>query len=313
MMFIKPKFWDKKSSFISIILIPISFVFFLIIVLKKKITKTYKFKTPIICVGNIYIGGTGKTPTSILLATELSKSEKKISILRTLHKNHDDEYNLIRSYFKNLIISKDRIHGIKEAEKSKCDYIIMDDGLQDYRIKKSVKIVCFNSNQLIGNGNILPSGPLREGISSLENVDIVIINGDRNKKFEEIIMNINKDLKIFYSSYEPINISTFKNKELIAIAGIGNPENFFQIIENNNLLIKKKITLPDHYKFSRKKIQDIVNSALRNNYQIIMTEKDYFKIKDYKINGIDYLKVSLKIDNEDQLISLIKELCNENN
>ena len=77
MMFSKPKFWDKKSSFISIILIPISFVFFLIIALKKKITKTYKFKTPIICVGNIYIGGTGKTPTSILLATELSKSEKK--------------------------------------------------------------------------------------------------------------------------------------------------------------------------------------------------------------------------------------------
>ena len=263
--------------------------------------------------GNIYIGGTGKTPLSILLASELSKSGKKVSILRRYHKSHEDEYNLIKNNFKNFIISKDRIFGIKEAERDNFDYIVLDDGLQDYRIHKKVKIVCFNSNQLIGNGLVLPSGPLRERLSSLKNTHIVIINGNKSEKFEKIIFNINKNLKIFYSSYQPKNIDTFKNKELVAIAGIGNPENFFQLIEKNNLTIKKKIIFPDHYKFSRNEIQTIADDALKENYQVIMTEKDYYKIIDYKINGIDYLKVDLIINNKENFISLIKELSDENN
>lgn len=313
MMFNKPKFWDKKNNLISFILLPLSCLYLLIIFLKRKFIKVYKFKIPIICLGNIYIGGTGKTPLSILLASELSKSGKKVSILRRYHKSHEDEYNLIKNNFKNFIISKDRIFGIKEAERDNFDYIVLDDGLQDYRIHKKVKIVCFNSNQLIGNGLVLPSGPLRERLSSLKNTHIVIINGNKSEKFEKIIFNINKNLKIFYSSYQPKNIDTFKNKELVAIAGIGNPENFFQLIEKNNLTIKKKIIFPDHYKFSRNEIQTIADDALKENYQVIMTEKDYYKIIDYKINGIDYLKVDLIINNKENFISLIKELSDENN
>ena len=312
-MFNKPKFWDKKNNLISFILLPLSCLYLLIIFLKRKFIKVYKFKIPIICLGNIYIGGTGKTPLSILLASELSKSGKKVSILRSYHKSHEDEYNLIKNNFKNFIISKDRIFGIKEAERDNFDYIVLDDGLQDYRIHKKVKIVCFNSNQLIGNGLVLPSGPLRERLSSLKNTHIVIINGNKSEKFEKIIFNINKNLKIFYSSYQPKNIDTFKNKELVAIAGIGNPENFFQLIEKNNLTIKKKIVFPDHYKFSRNEIQTIVDHALKENYKVIMTEKDYYKIIDYKINGIDYLKVDLIINNKENFISLIKELSDENN
>lgn len=313
MMFNKPKFWDKKNNLISFILLPLSCLYLLIIFLKRKFIKVYKFKIPIICLGNIYIGGTGKTPLSILLASELSKSGKKVSILRRYHKSHEDEYNLIKNNFKNFIICKDRIFGIKEAERDNFDYIVLDDGLQDYRIHKKVKIVCFNSNQLIGNGLVLPSGPLRERLSSLKNTHIVIINGNKSEKFEKIIFNINKNLKIFYSSYQPKNIDTFKNKELVAIAGIGNPENFFQLIEKNNLTIKKKIIFPDHYKFSRNEIQTIVDDALKENYQVIMTEKDYYKIINYKINGIDYLKVDLIINNKENFISLIKELSDENN
>ena len=313
MIFNKPKFWDKKINLISFVLLPLSCLYLLINFFKKKFAKVYKFKIPIICLGNIYIGGTGKTPLSILLASELSKSGKKISILRRYHKSHEDEYNLIKNNFKNLIINKDRILGIKEAERDNCDYIVLDDGLQDYRIHKKVKIVCFNSKQLIGNGLVLPSGPLRERLSSLKNSDIIIINGNKNEKFEKIIYNINKNLKIFYSSYQPKNIEIFKNKELVAIAGIGNPENFFELIEKNNLTVKKKIIFPDHYKFSRNEIQTIVDDAFNKNYQIIMTEKDYYKIIDYKINGIDYLKIDLIIENKENFISLIKELCDENN
>jgi len=308
MMLNKPKFWDKKIGLISIVLLPLSFIYNLIIFFKKKFTKMIKFETPIICIGNIYIGGTGKTPTSIFLANELKKIGKKPAIIRKYYKSHTDEYNLIRNYFKNLIINNDRVSGLLEAKNNGYNILILDDGLQDYRIKKSLSIVCFNQNQLIGNGLVLPSGPLRESLSSLKNTNIVIINGKNNLSFEEKILKINKDLNIFYSSYKPMNIDQFKNKKLLAIAGIGNPENFFQLLKENNLTLKKKRIFPDHYQFSKKEIQNIVNEAKIDNYQIIMTEKDYYKIKDFKIEGIEYLKVSIEIENIEKILKLIEEI-----
>tara|TARA_B100001057_G_C22832905_1_gene944111 strand:+ start:716 stop:1657 length:942 start_codon:yes stop_codon:yes gene_type:complete len=313
MMLIKPKFWSKKISFFSIILIPFSLLFFLIIYFRKKFTKVKSFKIPIVCIGNIYIGGTGKTPSSIFLANELKKLGRKPVILRKYYKNHKDEYNLIKTKFNNLIINQNRIESLRKAEKSNFDIAILDDGLQDYRIKKDLSIVCFNQNQLIGNGLLLPSGPLRETLTALKNAHIVLINGIKDKSFEDKILDINKKLEIFYSSYEPTNIKQFKNKKLLAIAGIGNPENFFKLIKENNLSIKKKLIFPDHYIFQKNQIQKIVDEAKRKNYQIVMTEKDYFKIKDYKIDNIKYLKISLRIHNQNKLLNKLKKLYAKNN
>ena len=304
----KPKFWDRKIGLISILFFPLTLIFIFFTFLKKKITKTRGFKIPVICVGNIYLGGTGKTPTSILLANELSKLGKKPLILRKYYKNHNDEYSLIKNYFKNLIISKNRIEGLKEAEKSNFDIVILDDGLQDYKIKKNLSIVCFNNNQLIGNGMVLPSGPLRENLSILKNVEIVIINGSKNINFENKILNINKKLEIFYSFYKPTNLDQFKNKKLLALAAIGNPENFFQLVEKNNLKIFKKKIFPDHYQFSKAEMQNILREAEMENYQVIMTEKDYYKINHYKLKKINYLRVSLEIYNKEKLFKKINSL-----
>ena len=247
------------------------------------------------------------------MAKEISKLGKKTVILRRYYKNHKDEYKFIKSKFKNLILNKNRISGIEIAEKSNFDVAILDDGLQDYRIRKNLSIVCFNQNQLIGNGFVLPSGPLRETLNALKNANIVIINGGKDKYFERKILNVNKKLEVFYSSYIPLNINEFKNKKLFAIAGIGNPENFFKLIEKNKLKLEKKIIFPDHYEFSKNEIQNIVDEATSKNCQIIMTEKDYFKVKHFKIRKIKFLKVLLKIDNQKKLLNKIKELYDKNN
>ena len=312
-MLTKPKFWNQKINFLTIFLLPLSLIFIFIIFLKKKFTKSLRFKIPIICVGNIFLGGTGKTPISVFLAKEISKLGKKTVILRRYYKNHKDEYKFIKSKFKNLILNKNRISGLEIAEKSNFDVAILDDGLQDYRIRKNLSIVCFNQNQLIGNGFVLPSGPLRETLNALKNANIVIINGGKDKYFERKILNVNKKLEVFYSSYIPLNINEFKNKKLFAIAGIGNPENFFKLIEKNKLKLEKKIIFPDHYEFSRNEIQNIVDEATSKNCQIIMTEKDYFKVKHFKIRKIKFLKVLLKIDNQKKLLNKIKELYDKNN
>lgn len=304
----KPKFWDDKIGFISVLLLPFSLVFFLIVFLRKKFTKNLKFKIPVICVGNIYLGGTGKTPLSIFLATELLKFGKNPSIIRKYYKSHLDEFKLIKNNINNLIINESRTDALKEAEKNGSDVAILDDGLQDYKINKDLKIVCFNSNQLIGNGLILPSGPLREGLHTLKSADIVIINGSRNKIFEEKILNINKKLEIFYSFYKPVNLEKFKNKKLFAIAGIGNPKNFFKLLEENNLDVYKKLIFPDHYQFTKEEMRKIIEDAESKDCQIIMTEKDFYKVNEYQLKELDYVKVSLEVDKKEKLLNKIRSI-----
>jgi tetraacyldisaccharide 4'-kinase len=306
-MLFKPKFWDKKIGLFSTLLFPFSLITIFIVFLKKKLINKYTFKTPVICIGNIYIGGTGKTPASILFANEITKLHRKPVIIRKYYKSHYDEHELIKNNFKDFILSKNRFEAIKKVDKSEFDVVILDDGLQDYKIKKNLSIVCFNENQLIGNGLVLPSGPLRENLSALKDVEVVLINGKKNKSFEEKIYNINKNLKIFYSYYKPLNLEDFKSKKLFALAGIGNPNNFFRIIEENNLEIEKKFIFPDHYKFSKSEIQNIIQEAESKNAEIIMTEKDYFKIRDFNLKKLNFLKVSLKIQNKEELIRIIEK------
>jgi tetraacyldisaccharide 4'-kinase len=304
----KPKFWDTKLSLFTILLIPFSLIVILIIYLKRKFTRTIKFNIPIICVGNIYIGGTGKTPASIFIANELSKLGKNPVILRKFYKKHVDEHNLIKKNFKNLILKKSRVLGIKESVEMNYDTVILDDGFQEYKIKKNLNIICFNQKQLIGNGLVLPSGPLREGLNSLKHANIILINGIKDKTFENKILDINKNLKIFYTNYRPINIEKFKNKGFIALAGIGNPNNFFDLLAEHKINIIKKLIYPDHYKFTKKEISKIVDDANKKNAGVIITEKDYYKIKEFNLNNIEYLKVILKIENNEKFIQLISKI-----
>ena len=118
-------------------------------------------------------------------------------------------------------------------------------------------------------------------------------------------MLINNNLEIYYSKYKPININEFKNENLLAVAGIGNPENFFQLIRENGLNIKEKIIYPDHYIFSKREIEDIIIRAEKNNFEVIMTEKDFFKIKDFNFKKINYLKVELQIKEKRKFLERI--------
>ena len=124
----KPKFWDKKNSILSIILMPITVIIIIIAYFKKKIIYSSSFRIPVICIGNIYLGGTGKTPLSIFIAKKLSSESKNPAIIRKFYKNHIDEHDLIKVHYDNLILSNNRFDGITEAEKRKFDSAILDDG-----------------------------------------------------------------------------------------------------------------------------------------------------------------------------------------
>ena len=305
MKILKPKFWEKNNNLISLLLFPISIFLQLLIIIKKKFTSEHSFKIPVICIGNIYLGGTGKTPLSILIAKELRKHNKKPAIIKKYYSEHIDEHNLINNSLDCLFLNKQRSKAINSAEKKQYDVAILDDGFQDYSIKKNLNILCFSSNQLIGNSMTLPAGPLRESINAIKKTQIVIINGNKNKLFEEKILNISNKVKIFYSKYLPENIEEFKNKNLFAFAGIGNPSNFFKLLGDNNLNVQTKLAFPDHYKFSKSEIQKMIDESSKNNLELVTTEKDYFRIKDYGFKNIKFLKIRLEILEKDKLINQI--------
>ena len=146
----------------------------------------------------------------------------------------------------------------------------------------------------------LPSGPLREPLSYIKKSQIIVINGNINDVFEKKIKKISKDISIYYSQYLPTNLNKFTNHNLLAFAGIGNPDNFFNLLEKNNLRVVKKVSFPDHYNYSLNDLYDLVNFSIKNNLKIVTTEKDFFRIEHHNISQIQCLNIELKINNKDK-------------
>ena len=195
-----------------------------------------------------------------------------------------------------------------EAKKNNADIAILDDGFQDFSIKNNLSIVCFNEKQWIGNGLTIPAGPLRENLSALKRADCVIINGKKNKDIENKIFSKNGEIKIFYVNYKAQNVNEFKNKKVVAFAGIGNPENFFDLLRNNKLNIIETIEFPDHHKYSEKELENLLSKIKVNNTILLTTEKDYFRISENYKENIKCLKISIEIENRSQFIEEIKKI-----
>ena len=264
MKFYKPKFWDKRGqiSLFSILLLPLS----LIAIIKNyyennKMKKNfYELKT--ICVGNIYIGGTGKTPLAINLASHFKKKFRTF-IIKKNYTSHLDEKMLLESKHK-VIFEKTRELSIAKAEKEKAEMLIFDDGLQEKKINYDLKIVCFNSLKLDGNGQIIPAGPLREKLSSIKNYDVVLINGDLNKesmRFVNKVKGINPDIKIFTGKYVPKNYSKLKKKKFFVFSGIGNPHTFSDTLKSLKIKFYGYEKFPDHYDYKESDLYRLTNLA----------------------------------------------------
>ena len=311
MKFKKPKFWDyQRPNLLSYILLPLTFPLILNnFFLNKKKNKKKNHKPKKICVGNIYVGGTAKTPLTIKIYQILNKLDINACTIKKFYKSHYDEQKMLSEKTK-LYCEKNRIDGLNKAILDNKDVAIFDDGLQDRSINYDLKIVCFNDLKLIGNGFLIPAGPLREKINSISKYDMAFINGNEvdNSKLKLLLKSYNANIEIFETNYKAINIKEFNiNDEYMVFSGIGNPESFRQTLINNNIKITKEIIFPDHYNYTHKDIDQIKYQAKKLNLKILTTEKDYIKIKSIDNNDIKYLKVELDIKNEDRLINHLKK------
>ena len=300
----KPKFWDKNYiTLYSILLFPLSYLYQIILFIKNFFTKKKKFPISIICVGNIYLGGTGKTPISIKLREMLNESFAPV-VIKKNYKGHADEIELLKKYTK-VIVSDTRTDGINAAIDRNFNLVILDDGYQEIGIKKDLNIICFNNEQKIGNGLTLPAGPLRENLSSLKNCDIILINGKKINEFEEKLKKYNNNLKFFYFNYYLKNFDNFKNKKLISFAGIGNPKNFFNLLKANRLNVVREISFPDHYNYSEKDLEKLIEMEKKYNAKLITTEKDFLRISTFERKRFSFLPIKVKIEQEDKFLEHI--------
>ena len=309
MMFKKPKFWDlSRPNLISYLLLPFTLFILLRNYFSKKKGKKKFNQIKTICVGNIYLGGTGKTPLTLKIYEILKNRNLNVSTAKKFYPDQKDE-QLLLSDNSSLILEKTREKAIKKGIKNNLDFLIFDDGIQDLSLEYDLKFVCFKTNNWIGNGQLIPAGPLREKISSLIKYDAVFLNGASND-LDKIILKIrtiNPKIKIFTTSYKPINIKKFDlNLKYLIFSGIGNPNDFKNILINNKFIIKKEFIFPDHFEYSKRDIEKIIEIGKKENLKIMTTEKDFVKIdKEFK-SDIDFLKIDLSIDQENELIELIK-------
>ena len=313
MRFKKPKFWDyNQPNIISYLLIiftlPILINNFLLNFKKKD--KYKKIKK--ICIGNIYIGGTGKTPSTIKLYELFRNLKFNVVTGKKFYISQIDEITLLKNRT-SLITESSRTKIAQRALENKKDIIFFDDGLQDGNLNYDLKIVCFDADSWIGNGQIIPAGPLREKLSSLKKYDLVFLK-NKNDDLENILYQLKKNnpqIKIFYTIYKPTNIEKFSlNKRYLIFSGIGNPNNFKKILNNNKIQVEDEIIFPDHYSYKKDDIKKIKERAKDLGVEIITTEKDYLRISEKERKDINFLEINLEIENENELINFIKSKIN---
>ena len=315
MQFKKPLFWDyKKPNLISNILLPLTIPIKInnFLINKKIKKKNSKIKT--VCIGNIYLGGTGKTPTTISLYNILKKLNKNISTAKKFYTIQKDEHNLLKKT--NLILGKTREEIISKAIYLKKKILIFDDGLQDKNINYDLKFVCFDSTKWVGNGRLIPSGPLREKLESLRKYDGIFLKGKKKESYRliKLIKKTNPNIEIFNTKYEVLNSKIFNKKDkFLAFSGLGNADDFKKILIENKFKIIKEIIYPDHYQYKKKDIKEIKELAKKINAKIITSEKDFVKVKEFDNKNIKFLRIELKIKNQNKLFNFIKSKFYETN
>ena len=260
------------------------------------------------CVGNIYLGGTGKTPFSIELLSILKQLGKNACFVIKNHNLTEDENKLLSKYGPVFTSSK-RSDSIKLAHENSFDVAIMDDGFQDFSLEKNFSFLCFDEKLWIGNGLLIPAGPLRESLKSgIKRADCVLVKGQKNNLIENKIRELNETIDIFYFEYKPINIENYLNKSVIAFAGIGNPEGFFELLRKNNINTLKNSPFPDHHNYTDHQIKKLISQAEANDAVLLTTEKDFLRIKKEFHDKISVLKIELIIEKKNQLMDKIKRI-----
>lgn len=318
--------YSRRQHPLTWVLLPFSWLFYLIVKIRRLfyqigVFKRRRFNVPVIIVGNITVGGTGKTPFVIWLVELLRAQGYRPGIVSrgVGGRRHDEPYIVTKEDSAQEVGDEAMLFarragcpvviGINRAKvvetllaRFSCDIVISDDGLQHYRLDRDIEIAIVDGARRFGNRRMLPAGPLRESLGRLKKVDFVVINGGDVR--DEFAMSLEQaGLVSLKDPNHKINLAELYNKTVHGVAGIGHPKRFFRTLRKAGVRVVQH-PFPDHYSFKPGDLK------FTENLPIVMTEKDAVKCFDFAKDNMWYLKVDVKVDDklEQKLIAKLEEV-----
>jgi len=321
-----PKFWYRSRSWQAVLLSPFGALYAWATARRQKNARPTRVDIPVICIGNLNVGGTGKTPTTIALAQLLSARGIAVHIvsrgyggsllavtqvdprIHTADETGDEP--LLMAAFAPTWVANERVAAARAAQNAGADVILLDDGFQDPSLTKDLTIIVVDAARGFGNGCCLPAGPLREPVHvGLKRANAVISIGEAEEqsKFREKYTNRVCCIKHLSASLKPIEMGMpWAKGRYLAFAGIGDPEKFFATLRGLGAPLVRTVALDDHQKLARPMIQRLMKEAQFMNAQLVTTEKDAARLPADLRSGILSLPVRLEFDDANALETLLE-------
>ena len=328
-LYIRNHLWAKRRVF-NILLLPLSLIYWSLTQIHRRLISTNKIDAPVICIGNVTAGGTGKTPTAIAIAKICEDIGYKVAFISSGYKsslykkttaikvniaNHNSrdvgDEALLLAKIAPTYIAKNRYLAAKKALEDGASIVIMDDGLQNYTLYQDIKILLIDGKYKLGNNYLIPAGPMRETFdSALKKTDLIVYVESEGFQFSLVELlsfgNINNALMIS-SKRVTLNSEELNGQSVVLMCGIGNPESFIKSAIAAGVVIKKQFIFPDHFDYTEVIVDEIVKCAQRLNSVALTTEKDFVKIPKQYHNLIRTLKISIKFEDEGSLKAFLKD------
>ena len=298
-----PSFWySDTSSLISLLLRPLLWCYALGYFIHQMTARPKKVGVPVICVGNLVAGGTGKTPSSISIMG-LIKQHKLAETPFFLTRGYGGDEDKILNQHALTIINPNRLAGAQDAAARGADLILMDDGMQNPRLHKDLKLVVVDGSMGFGNEYMMPAGPLRQPLKKgLKEADAFIFIGEDHRN----VLPLLEHRPIFKAKFKALKELSETDK-YIAFAGLGYPQKFFKFLKDKmGDRLVDTIPFPDHHPYNARDLQKLRERAMEMSATLITTEKDAVRLSD-KDDDIEVLPVELQWENESALIEFIKD------
>jgi tetraacyldisaccharide 4'-kinase len=318
-----PDFWTGNALAARLArtaLVPLGWGYGATIAWKTARADPYRSKAKVICVGNLTVGGSGKTPIAIALARVLTERDHKPVILTRgyggrirgpaiVHPQSDSASDvgdeaLVLAAAAPVIVSRDRAAGAKLAESLGADVIVMDDGHQNFSLAKDLSLVLVDSETGFGNGHVLPAGPLREPVrGGLLRADAVVTVGSG----QPALPRMNKP--VLRAHIIPVDVLRLEGRPVVAFAGIERPEKFFATLRKLGAEIADAQAFPDHHVYSHGQLEQLRNKARVIRAVLVTTEKDFVRLPPAQRQDIRYLPVRAAFEDPAALAALLDRVA----
>jgi tetraacyldisaccharide 4'-kinase len=318
----QPEFWTGQSAGVSLaaaILSPLGWIYGATVACRSRFSQPYRSRAKVVCIGNLTVGGTGKTPVAIEIGRRLAERGARavfltrgyggntkgpvfVSLNDTASRVGDEP--LLLAAVDPVIVARDRATGAKLADDNSYDVVIMDDGHQNFSLVKDLSLIVVDAALGFGNGRILPAGPLRESVrQGLRRADALILLGDGSPP--EIVGSA---LPVVRARVVCASDEDWAAKRVVAFAGIGRPEKFFATLAAQGAQVVETHSYADHFVYSPSELDRLKKRAGAAAASLVTTEKDFVRIAPAEREGIERLRVRVVFEEDSLLDGLLDKV-----